>query len=108
MAAPGMPGGARDTDLEASLRELGDELAHALSAAFAGRAHLEVLQKTSAHDLVSDADREIEARVRAFVARRYPEDAFLGEESGGRPDPAAGRCWVVDPIDGTMNFVHGM
>ena len=108
MAAPGTPGDARDTDLEASLRELGGELARALRAAFAGRADLEVLRKTSAHDLVSDADREIEARVRAFVAARYPDDAFLGEESGGRPDPGAARCWVVDPIDGTMNFVHGM
>ncbi len=92
----------------ASLQALGDELNEALTAAFARRAELAVTQKSSAHDLVSDADRQIEARVRAFVATRHPDDAFLGEESGGHPDPLAERCWVVDPIDGTMNFVHGM
>lgn len=102
------PDGPSGGDLDATLRELGGELARALCDAFGARASLDVRRKTSAHDLVSDADQAIEAHVRAFVAARYPEDAFLGEESGGRSDRSARRCWVVDPIDGTMNFVHGM
>ncbi|HLI16599.1 MAG TPA: inositol monophosphatase [Acidimicrobiales bacterium] len=102
------PATTGDPGLEASLRELGDELARRLRVAFAGRKRLGVRRKASAHDLVSDADREIEAYVRAFVHARYPEDAFLGEESGGQLASGVRRCWVVDPVDGTMNFVHGM
>ena len=60
-------------------------------------------------DLVSNADREIEALMRSRLAAEFPGDAFLGEESGrdSGGDSAAG-IWVVDPIDGTDNFVRGM
>lgn len=56
-------------------------------------------------DYVSAADREVEALVRRELARAFPSDAMLGEEQGG----AGGeRMWFVDPIDGTINFVHGV
>jgi myo-inositol-1(or 4)-monophosphatase len=56
-------------------------------------------------DWVSAADRAVEAHIRAALARAFPDDAMLGEEGGG----ALGeRLWVVDPIDGTINFVHGV
>jgi myo-inositol-1(or 4)-monophosphatase len=56
-------------------------------------------------DFVSIADREVEALIRTRLAEAFPGDGFLGEESGG----AAGeRCWVVDPIDGTNNFLRGI
>lgn len=54
-------------------------------------------------DYVSAADREVENLIRLGLARAFPGDAMLGEEHGG----AAGeRMWFVDPIDGTINFVH--
>jgi histidinol-phosphatase len=52
---------------------------------------------------VTDADRAIEQALRALVAERG--EGFLGEEDGGAPD---GVRWIVDPIDGTKNFVRGL
>ena len=59
-------------------------------------------------DLASEADLEVEQFIRSRLAARFPEDAFLGEETG-RGDVAGSRgIWVVDPIDGTMPFTLGM
>ena len=60
---------------------------------------------------VTRADREAEAAVRAVVAAAYPDDAWLGEETGEAPGAGGapnGRRWIVDPIDGTRNFVRGV
>ena len=64
-----------------------------------------VTETKSRQDYVSVADRAVEAFIRAELARAYPDDAMLGEETGG---DVAERTWVVDPIDGTLNFVHGV
>ena len=53
---------------------------------------------------VSDADRSVEQLLRERLARIRPDDALLGEEYGGAM--GAGRAWVIDPIDGTKNFVR--
>lgn len=58
-------------------------------------------------DVSSDADREVEALIRRRLAALFPEDGFLGEESGFAP-ARSGRIWVVDPIDGSWCFVHGI
>jgi myo-inositol-1(or 4)-monophosphatase len=63
--------------------------------------------KTSATDMVSDVDRESEAVVAAIVAGRRPDDAMLGEEGTSRPGRTGVR-WVVDPLDGTTNFLFGI
>ncbi|MGW0502724.1 histidinol-phosphatase [Micromonospora sp. NPDC003241] len=56
---------------------------------------------------VSDADTAVERAIRALLAAHRPDDGLLGEEYGA--SPAAGtRQWVVDPIDGTKNFVRGV
>ena len=55
---------------------------------------------------VTQADLEIEAMIREEVARRFPEDAVLGEEQGLVGD--SDRVWVIDPIDGTKNFAAGI
>jgi histidinol-phosphatase len=55
---------------------------------------------------VTDADLTVEDAVRAVLAKRRPQDAVLGEERGGVPDAA--RVWVLDPIDGTKNFLRGL
>ena len=56
---------------------------------------------------VSDADLAVEEAIRAELAQTRPADAVLGEEFGGVP-VFEGRQWVVDPIDGTKNFVRGV
>ena len=56
---------------------------------------------------VTVADRAAEDAARAWLAERYPADDVLGEEFG-RSRRGAGRCWVLDPIDGTKTFVRGV
>lgn len=57
-------------------------------------------------DLVTVADREVEAMIIARLRTAFPEDGILGEEGGMVPG-TSGRIWVIDPIDGTFNFVRG-
>ncbi|HEU4768406.1 MAG TPA: histidinol-phosphatase [Pyrinomonadaceae bacterium] len=56
---------------------------------------------------VTIADREAEAYVRRQIAERFPDDGIVGEEEGESPG-RSGRRWIVDPIDGTFAFVHGV
>jgi myo-inositol-1(or 4)-monophosphatase len=65
-----------------------------------------VSSKSSATDLVSDADREAERAIRELLASQRPEDGLVAEE-GSRAQAASGRRWVVDPLDGTINFLYG-
>lgn len=58
-------------------------------------------------DPVTDADRASEAAIRAVVALHRREDAVLGEEAGTTPG-TSGLRWVVDPLDGTVNYSHGL
>lgn len=58
-------------------------------------------------DLVSEADREVELAVRAAIAKAYPDDAIVGEEHAPTPG-RSGYAWVIDPIDGTANFLSGI
>ncbi|BBY79539.1 histidinol-phosphatase [Mycolicibacterium pulveris] len=55
----------------------------------------------------TDADLDVEARIRRRLEEHRPDDAVLGEEFGGTTE-FSGRQWVVDPIDGTKNFVRGV
>ncbi|MFI5564896.1 histidinol-phosphatase [Amycolatopsis japonica] len=55
---------------------------------------------------VTDADTAVEDAIRAILATDRPDDAVLGEERGGTA--ATGRAWVLDPIDGTKNFLRGV
>ncbi len=55
---------------------------------------------------MNDADEAVEADLRAVLADQRPDDAVLGEEYGGTA-AFGGRQWVIDPIDGTKNFVRG-
>jgi len=61
--------------------------------------------KSSATDPVSDADREAERVIRELLAAERPEDGLLAEE-GSRSEGRSGRRWVVDPLDGTVNFLY--
>src|SRR3954468_2096251 len=72
----------------------------------AERGALEVQGKFSKSDLVTEIDREAERRIVSVIRAARPLDAVLGEE-GARVAGSSGVCWVIDPLDGTTNFVHG-
>jgi myo-inositol-1(or 4)-monophosphatase len=63
--------------------------------------------KSSGTDMVSDADRDAEALIVRLILSERPGDAILGEEHGKR-DGTSGVRWVIDPLDGTTNFLYGI
>ncbi len=63
--------------------------------------------KSSAVDVVTEADREVERLIRNRLADARPHDGILGEEGGGHSG-TSGLTWVVDPIDGTTNYLYGI
>ena len=79
--------------------------------------HGQIRMKQSAQDVVTDADKDCEALIRQSLSEQFPEFSFLGEE-GVNPGPEASihaihevndaeYVWIVDPIDGTANFIQG-
>ncbi|WP_037389092.1 inositol monophosphatase family protein [Sinorhizobium americanum] len=74
---------------------------------FNKRDTLVIETKRDLQDVVSIADRNVEALIRERVAAELPDDGFLGEEFGYVED-ASGYTWLVDPIDGTAPFINGM
>jgi len=64
--------------------------------------------KSSPTDVVTQMDRAAEELIRGLLGRARPEDALLGEESGGGRRRGGGLTWVVDPIDGTVNYLYGL
>ena len=66
-----------------------------------------VAAKTTPTDLVSEADLESERTIRALLRARRPDDGLLGEEQGDQPG-SSGLRWVIDPLDGTVNFLYGI
>ena len=74
-----------------------------------------LIEAKGPQDVVSEADQAVERLVRARLRERFPQDAIHGEEYGrtagtdtGGNDAADGFSWVIDPIDGTANFVSGI
>ena len=66
--------------------------------------------KKGAIDLVTEMDLSIERAFRAMIAERFPSHAVLGEEYGesAADEASAHYCWILDPIDGTTNYAHGL
>lgn len=95
---------------EAEFEAVAVEAAHAggevLRRWFAGRDRLMVEVKAK-HDYVTEVDREAEAAVIAVLGGRFPDHAILAEE-GSTGGAHAGYRWIVDPLDGTTNFIHGV
>ncbi|WP_226023494.1 inositol monophosphatase family protein [Halomicrobium salinisoli] len=79
------------------------------------RADHAVETKDNKNDLVTELDRDAQRQAVATVREEFPDDAFVCEEDAVRDDgadlvddvPETGPAWIVDPIDGTTNFVHG-
>jgi myo-inositol-1(or 4)-monophosphatase len=97
------------TDLDSRLRvaEAVVRKAGRLAADHFARRELLHIDRKGAQDLVSEADRACEDLIVASLARLFPDDGFLGEERGSR-NPNAANVWVIDPIDGTHNFLTGI
>ncbi|KRF17309.1 hypothetical protein ASG90_08420 [Nocardioides sp. Soil797] len=64
--------------------------------------------KSSIVDVVTQVDRDCEELVRGHLLAARPHDAFLGEEGGDAEGGGSGVRWIVDPIDGTVNFLYGI
>ena len=88
--------------------ELAERLArnagHLLLERYAGPAS-GVERKSSRTDMVSDADRDAEWLIRELLSKERPDDGLLGEE-GSDSAGSSGRRWVVDPLDGTTNYLY--
>ena len=90
--------------------ELADRAARAAGEvllSYYGRAPEGLDSKTSATDPVSDADREAERVIRELLSAERPRDGLIAEE-GSRIEGERGRRWIVDPLDGTVNFLYGL
>jgi myo-inositol-1(or 4)-monophosphatase len=94
--------------LSASDLELAERAARAggeVLMSYYGRAPSGLGSKSSDTDLVSDADREAERAIRELLAAERPGDGLVAEE-GSRSKADSGRRWIVDPLDGTVNFLY--
>ncbi|MBM3140465.1 MAG: inositol monophosphatase [Chloroflexi bacterium] len=106
---------AVDNAALAEVESLALEIARAAGALAAGalERNLEITYKTEARgrrpptDPVSETDHAIEQLVRERVGARYPEHAILGEEVDEHPQEDREWVWVIDPVDGTANFING-
>src|SRR5574340_947099 len=76
-----------------------------INRAALGGAPLEVKSK-NINDYVTQVDRAAEEAIIEVVRKAYPEHAFMAEESGASGGAAEYR-WIIDPLDGTTNFIHG-
>jgi len=81
-------------------REAGDITDRYFKGSFAA-------QRKADNSLVTIADREAETYLRASIEQAFPNDAILGEEEGEKSG-TSGRRWIIDPVDGTYSFVHGV
>ena len=104
-------GERREGETQAELLEVAVEAARMaggllLERVQAGRER-EVTSKSTPTDLVSEADLASEQAIKALLAERRPDDGFVGEE-GGSKEGKTGLDWIVDPLDGTVNFLFGI
>lgn len=90
------------------LRDLGRKVAHEAGAVLLsiGHDHRDLETKSSASDWVSDADRAAELTISSALHDARPLDGIVGEEGSNHPS-SSGVTWVVDPLDGTTNYVRG-
>jgi myo-inositol-1(or 4)-monophosphatase len=75
------------------------------------RSHLgtaRVADKGLTYNLVTEADTAAERSIVETIHAVFPEDSILGEESSSATDLDSDRLWIVDPLDGTSNFAHGI
>ena len=97
------PGGAELLRVaEAAARAAAPELVERFT-----RGAVNVTSKSTETDLVSEADLAAERTIRALLGRERPDDAIMGEEGDDTPG-TTGLRWIVDPLDGTINYLYGL
>ncbi len=81
-----------------------------VKAKYAGRTRLHVQEKNGANDLLTEVDLAVQNQMVERISSAYPSDVIVAEEQGldARPANAPKRCWIIDPIDGTQNFLRGL
>lgn len=72
-----------------------------------GKKDLRVETKTSEIDLVTEVDRKTESFLISSIREQYPDDSILSEEEGKKGKDSE-YCWIIDPLDGTTNYVFGI
>lgn len=72
------------------------------------RLDLVAIEQKGRNDFVSEVDRKSEQEVIYHLKKAYPSHCFIGEESGTTGDPDSEYKWIIDPLDGTTNFLHGI
>lgn len=70
--------------------------------------HFDIKSKQGIHNLVTEYDYASEKEILTFIKSKYPDHAFLAEEQGGKPAEKDQVQWVIDPLDGTVNFAHSV
>jgi len=68
--------------------------------------HFDISKKSNTFDIVTEFDKAAELAVISHITKFFPSHAFLAEESGSIDKPNAPICWIIDPLDGTLNFAH--
>lgn len=94
--------------------EVAKAAAHLAAKELMARRDSRQVTEKGPRDLVTDADVAAQQAIRRCLQEAFPEDAFMGEEEGETEPPAEVRqrqadapaCWIVDPLDGTVNYVH--
>ena len=86
--------------------ELALHAAREAASLISARTGAEHVRHKGRADLVTEVDEAVERLVAGLIRARFPGDAVVGEELSSAA-VAAGRRWIVDPVDGTTNFVHG-
>jgi myo-inositol-1(or 4)-monophosphatase len=89
-----------DLDLALAAARVGGAI---ISEAFGGSYHAEYKGR---HDPVTEVDHASEEAIIELIRTERPDDAIVAEESGGLE--SSGRYWIIDPLDGTVNFIHGI
>ncbi len=105
----GAPASARVVNENAALLEVAVAAARAAAPELLDRfdrGAVGVSSKSTATDLVSEADLAAERTIRELLARERPDDAIMGEEGEDTPGTSSLR-WIVDPLDGTINYLYG-
>jgi myo-inositol-1(or 4)-monophosphatase len=92
-----------------AVRDLAVRLAREAGALQRSRyeTHLQVSTKSASIDLVTEVDRACEEQIVAALRRERPADDVLAEEGGARASAGGPWRWIVDPLDGTVNYAHG-
>ena len=95
-----------DLDWLDSARDMGHQAGKILRSYFR-RQDLNIMDKGNAYDIVTEADKASERLILDYLHSRYPDHAILSEESGD--DHRHARCqWIIDPLDGTVNYSAGL